>query len=145
MIKSYAYALLACAGLGLHLDASVPVPNDLHNPFEVPDPAGFKMAKSNASSKTDNATVSREAAFGRVKDKLYSLPVRGIISNMKNAASGDVTVLLGEYTIRSGTDLPMADFDIKGIIKIASVTPTEIVVNVSIDLETRKMTIPLAR
>ena len=144
MIKSYASALLLTLGLVLPLGASVPVPNDLHNPFEVPDPMGPRQIKT-ATKATDSATVSRETAFGRVRDRLMSLPVRCIISSMRNSAYGEVTVLIGNYTAKSGMDLPASDFDIKGIIRIASVTPTEIVLNVSIDLETRKMTIPLVR
>lgn len=148
MIKQL-ISITLVAGLGLQLSASIPIPSDLRNPFEVPDPAGFKIAAKLAATSSKNAADSasavREAAFTRVRDKLYSMPLRGIVSRMKSSSDGEVTVLLGAYTIKTGSELPASDFDIKGIVKVTSVTTEKIIVKVSIELETKDITISLAR
>lgn len=140
-------AIVAVLGFALGLDASVQVPQDIRNPFEVPDPTiGFKTASS-AAKPVDTAAQERAAAFAKVQEKLYSLPVRGIITRMKNASSGGVTVLLGNYTIFEGMpDIPSAEFDIpKGIIRVVQVTPERIVFKVSIGLESKDISLPIAR
>jgi len=142
-------ATLFVLGFGLSLGASVKVPDDLRNPFEVPDPIGFDALRKNADARSakavDPAVSAREKAFSSIRDKLLSLDVKGIAANFRNPDVASTTVLLGPYTLKSGMTLPPSDFDFKGIIRIVSISPTEIVVNVSIELETRKMTIPLAR
>ena len=144
MINKYISAILIAFLTALPLSASVLVPQDLRNPFEVPDPAGFKIQKA-ASSRSDSNTSDRDAAFKKVESQLLGLQLRGIVSNMHNASSGDVTVLLGGYTVKNGSEFPAADFGIKGLIKVISVTTSDIKVTVSIELETRTITIPLVR
>jgi hypothetical protein len=147
MIKHITFLLLA--GVALPLSASVPVPENLPNPFEIPDPTGFRVnAKGGGSGSVERsaAEAARGAAFDKIKDKLFSLPVRGIISDMnRGTGKGNTTVLLGSYTLRKGSELPPSDFEIKGIIKVASVSSDKIVIKVSIELETKEITIPLAR
>jgi hypothetical protein len=145
MIRKYVTAISIAVLTGMPLCASVTVPQDLRNPFEVPDPAGFKIQKQAASAKADASAAGREAAFEKVRKQLLDLPIKGIVSNMRNSASGEVTVLLGEYTVRPGYDFPAVDFGVKGLIKVISVTTSEIKVNVSIDLEAKTITIPLDR
>jgi len=138
--------IAAAAGFALTLGATVPVPQDLRNPFEVADPGRIMQNATPAKEKVDNAAIAREAAFAKVREKLYSLPVLGVVSRMKNSSGGNVTVLLGSYTIMEGTNLPPSDFELnKGILKVTSVTLDRIVIKVSIELETRDITIPLAR
>lgn len=137
---------LCSVGIVLPLCASVPVPESIRNPFEIPDPTGFKSALGSAAgAKGDRsaAEAARLAAFEKVKEKLYSLPLRGIVSEMKK--TGDTTILLGPYTLRNGSTLPASDFEIKGLIRVTSVSPEKIVVKVSIALETKEITIPLSR
>ncbi len=143
------YTFLVFAGISLPLSASVPVPEGIRNPFEIPDPTGFKSSLgTSAGAKSERSAVeaAKAAAFDKVKEKLYSLPLRGIVSEMhKGASGGDTTVLLGPYTLRTGSTLPASDFEIKGLIRVTSVSPEKIVVKVSIELETKEITIPLAR
>jgi hypothetical protein len=139
-------AILLAAAFALPAGASVQVPLEIRNPFEVPDPVGFKTMNTQAKDKTDSAALAKETAFAKVKEKLYALPVRGIVSHMKNANSGSVTILLGAYTVNEGTNLPPQDFELnKGIIRATSVTLDRIVFKVSIGLDTRDIVIPLAR
>ncbi|MBN1403118.1 MAG: hypothetical protein JW942_01450 [Opitutales bacterium] len=138
-------AIMFVLGLGLPLGASVRVPSDIRNPFEVPDPIDFRDNASDklAKNAVDPAIAAREKKFADIRDKLIALPVKGIAADYRKP--DNATVLVGPYTLKSGMDIPASDFDFKGLIRVASVTPTEIVVNVSIELETRKITIPLAR
>lgn len=146
MIKKFAFLFIA--GIALPLGASVPVPENISNPFEIPDPTGFRTNSKlgGASNERTSAEAARSAAFDKVKEKLFSMPVRGIISDMhKGLGKGDTTVLLGSYTLKNGSTLPSSDFEIKGIIRVASISSDKIVIKVSIELETKEITIPLAR
>ncbi len=144
-MKKAIYIVLLC-GVALQLEASIPVPAGLRNPFEVPDPTALKSetAKATPAKKAvDPAVEAREKQFAQVREKLLSLKVKGIAADYRNPDG--TTVLIGSYTVKTGMELPASDFSFPGLIRIVSVTPTEIVVNVSIELETRKMTIPLVR
>jgi hypothetical protein len=145
MMKTFTFLILT--GIVLPLSASVPVPDNIPNPFEIPDPTGFKLnAKGGASSEKNSAEAARGASFDKVKERLFSLPVKGIVSHVNRSTGvGDTTVLLGPYTLRNGSAIPASDFEIKGIIRVASVSSDKIVVRVSIELETKEITIPLAR
>jgi hypothetical protein len=144
MIGKPILAVLIALAATLPLHASVTVPQDLRNPFEIPDPAGFKVQK-NSNPKMDMANANRDAAFERIKRALLDLPVNGVVSNMRNTASSEVMVLLGKYTVRPGFEFPPSDFGIKGLIKVTSVSISEIRISVSIELETRPITLPLVR
>lgn len=140
------FALFIALALSAPLCASLPIPTNLRNPFEFPDTtAASKLDASGRRNAKNDKEAAREAAFKSVEDQLFSMPVRGIVTNMKDAASGQVTILFGEYTIRNETQLPAADFKINGTILVSSVSTTRIVFKVTIDLDSKEITIPLAR
>ena len=147
MMKPFTFLILTGIVLPLSASASVPVPDNILNPFEIPDPVGFKQnLKGGASTDKNSAEAVRSASFDKIKERLFSLPVKGIVSHVNRSTGvGDTTVLLGPYTLRNGSALPASDFEIKGIIRVASVSSDKIVVKVSIELETKEITIPLAR
>lgn len=134
-------ALAATARLG----GSIPVPQDLRNPFEPPDPRTTNPAPKTANPQQSAAAVAadtREATFSQVQAKLRALPVRGVVANLD--APGNSTALVGPYIIKRNTSLPPSDFGVSNaFIKIVSVDPDEMVVLITIDLETKKVTIPL--
>jgi len=144
MIWKHTTAFLIVFAATMPLCASVTVPQDLRNPFEVPDPAGFRVQKT-TNTKAELVNASHDASFERIRKQLSDLPVNGIVSNMRNSSSGEVMVLLGRHTVRTGYEFPPGDFGIKGLIKVTSVTTSEIKISVSIELETRSITIPLVR
>lgn len=132
--------------------ASLEVPADLRNPFEVADPTRIMeptAVKTATTAKPDSegpdpATTARLAAFAKINAKLRELPVKGIVASKRN--DGDGTVLLGSYIIRREMSLPASDFDVaNAIIRVASVDAREMTVLVTVDFETKKMTIPLSR
>jgi hypothetical protein len=135
---------LASLALGLPLAASLPVPADIRNPFEVPDPDAIRATSPTAAGgqkpARDPAVVARETAFNKVASTLAALEVKGVV----RAPTGEVTtVLLGNHTVWPGFEFNSSDFGVKGIIKITAFTQTQIVIDVTIELETHKVFLPL--
>lgn len=130
------------------LDAAVPVPEDLRNPFQPANPTGFTTPQQIERERPNRPTVNPEEEqlnqqFLAVANKLRSLPLRGIISSPQNPNAN--SALLGTHIFQRDVEIDSRNFGFTGIIRVVSVDAARIIVNISIGLESREIILPLQR
>ncbi len=147
--KTLLFLLLLQGAPLASLQASLPVPPDLRNPFAPADPTinvdptGPKAGPGGVAA-VDKEREKRQQAIEKIKAKLLSLPILGVVE--KPTDPGNSIVLLGGYTIRREMQLPASDFGVpNALIRIEAVDPDKISTVIAVDLENQKFVIPISR
>jgi len=120
--------------------ASVVVPDDLRNPFEVASPSGFIETSDTVLPEHNDAQRMRQKNFFDLAKQLRSLPFLGVISHPDR--QGECLVLLGDYIFSENMDVDPSSFNFPGSIHVLRVESRKMLISVSLDAEVREIEIP---